>query len=359
VLPAGLCGTWGISSTGAIDLKRRVVYVISADGWLHALGLANGEEKQGWPIAVTVARSDAEYVWGGLRLVGNRLYVPVASYCDAPSADGVGANGRIVGIDVDRAQQAALFDPTEGDGNLAGMWGWGGVSVDPAGRGLFVGVGNSHVLDPSCQCYVDDAGYGNAMVKLSRDLRVLGWHRPPTVPNVGDMDFGAAPLLFQPPGCPPLAAANNKNGMMYVWNRDRLGQGTRFRALLGGGPGFVGQPSYSPARRMLFEGHVSVVRNGRKIGDGVAAFSVDRRCRFHLVWKRNTGLGNEPPPVVIGDVVFAAGGDAGGYVALSALKGDVLWRFPTQGSTYSPPIAAGGRIFAGELSGTLHSFVPG
>ena len=49
-------------------------------------------------------------------------------------------------------------------------------------------------------------------------------------------------------------------------------------------------------------------------------------------------------------------GNAGGYVALAALTGRVLWRFPTHGSTYSPPIAAGGRIFAGELGGTLHSF---
>jgi outer membrane protein assembly factor BamB len=356
VLPAGLCEIWGISSTGAIDLKRRVIYVISADGWLHALALATGAEKQGWPVAITVARSDAEYVWGGLRLVGDRVYVPVASYCDAPSADGVWANGRLVGIDVDRAQQAALFDPVESDGNLAGMWGWGGVSVDPAGQGLFVGVGNSHALDPSCQCYVDDAGYGDAMVKLSRDLRVLGWNRPPTVPNTGDMDFGSAPLLFRPPGCPPLAAANNKNGYLYVWNRDQLAQGTRFRVLLGGGPGFVGQPSYSPRRRMLFESHVSIERDGRKLGDGVAAFSIDPRCRFHRVWKRKIGFGNQPPPVVIGDVVFAAGGDAGGYVALAALTGRVLWRFPTHGSTYSPPIAAGGRIFAAELGGTLHSF---
>jgi outer membrane protein assembly factor BamB len=107
---------------------------------------------------------------------------------------------------------------------------------------------------------------------------------------------------------------------------------------------------------MLFESHVSIERDGRKLGDGVAAFSIDRHCRFQRVWKRKIGFGNEPPPVVIGDVVFAAGGDAGGYVALAALTGRVLWRFPTHGSTYSPPIAAGGRIFAGELGGTLHSF---
>ena len=92
-------------------------------------------------------------------------------------------NGRIVAIDVVRAQQVGIFDSVEGDQNLGGMWGWGGVSVDPKGRALFVGVGNSHVFDSGCNCYVDDAGYGNAMVKLSLDLRVLGWHRPPTIPK--------------------------------------------------------------------------------------------------------------------------------------------------------------------------------
>ena len=359
IVPAAQCLSWGISSTGAIDLKRRVVYVISADGWLHALDLATGAEKPGWPLAITVSRNDAEYVWGGLRLLRNTLYVVVASYCDGPSANGVGANGRLVSIDVARAEQVGTFDPVEGDGNLGGMWGWGGVSIDPAGRGLFVGVGNSHVLDPRCDCYVDDAGYGDAMVKLSPGLRVVGWHRPYTIPNTGDVDFGSAPLLFQPAGCPPLAAANNKIGRMYVWNRDKLAQGTRFRILLGEGPGFVGQPAYSPGLRMIFESHVAVYRGERKLGDGIGAFTIDKRCRFHYVWKKSVGFGNEPPPIVIGDIVFATGGDAGGYVALAARTGRILWRFPTAAATYSPVIAAGGRIFGGELDGTMHAFVRG
>ena len=78
------CGPWGISSTAAVDLKRGVVYVISADGWLHALELRTGAEKRGWPISITAEDEDEqrEYVWGGLRLLRNMLYVPVASYCD-------------------------------------------------------------------------------------------------------------------------------------------------------------------------------------------------------------------------------------------------------------------------------------
>jgi outer membrane protein assembly factor BamB len=222
-----------------------------------------------------------------------------------------------------------------------------------------VGVGNSHVLDHRCNCYVDDAGYGDAMVKLSTGLRVLGWHRPYTIPNTGDVDFGSAPLLFQPPGCPPLAAANNKIGRMYVWARDRLAQGTRFRIVLGEGPGFVGQPAYSPTLRMIFESHVAVYKGERKLGDGIGAFKIDEKCKFHYVWKKSIGIGNQPPPLVIGDIVFATGGDAGGYFALAARTGRILWRFPTTGATYSPPIAAGGRIFGAELDGTMHAFVRG
>ena len=111
---------------------------------------------------------------------------------------------------------------------------------------------------------------------------------------------------------------------------------------------------------MLFEGHVAIVdRAGRQVGDGVGAFSIDTKCRFHYLWKRRVGFGNEPPPLIIGDVVFAPGGDAGGYTVLAARTGRVLWRFPTTAYTWAPAIAAGGWIFAGEMDGTVHAFVRG
>jgi putative pyrroloquinoline-quinone binding quinoprotein/putative pyrroloquinoline-quinone-binding quinoprotein len=359
VVQSAYCGTLGISSTGAIDVKRRVLYVISSDGWLHALDLATGADKSGWPISITADHADADYVWGAVRLLRNTLYVPIASYCDAPGADGHYTNGRIVAIDVDRAAQSAVFDSVPGDENLGSMWGWGGVSIDPKGQGLYVGVGNSRTFDPACQCMVDDAGYGDAMVKLTPGLRVIGWDRPGTIPNTGDVDFGSAPLLFQPRGCPPLAAANNKIGRTYIWNRNQLGRGTRASLLLGGGPGYVGQPSYSPDLGMIFVSHVAVSRGSRFVGDGVGAFSFDSHCRIKRRWMTSVGLGNEPPPLVLGDVVFAPGGDAGGYALLAARTGRVLRRFKTQANTWAPAIAAGGSIFAGETDGTLHAFVRG
>ena len=359
VVQSAHCGTWGISSTGAIDVKRHVLYVISSDGWLHALDVTTGDDKPGWPIAVTADHADADYVWGAVRLLRSTLYVPIASYCDAPGADGRYTNGRIVAINVDRGTQSAVFDSVPGEDNLGSMWGWGGVSTDPKGRALYVGVGNSRTYDPACLCIVDDAGYGDAMVKLTPGLGVVGWNRPLTIPNTGDVDFGSAPLLFQPRGCPPLAAANNKIGRMYVWNRNQLGRGPRASLLLAGGPGFVGQPSYSPELGLLFESHVSVSKGTRKVGDGVAAFSFDARCRIHRRWQTSVGLGNMPPPLIIGDVLFAPGGNTGGYTLLAARTGRVLWSFPTRNKTWSPAMSAGGSIFAGEMDGTLHAFVRG
>jgi outer membrane protein assembly factor BamB len=351
------CGAYGLTSTGAIDFARNVLYAISADGLLHALSLADGTERAGWPVGITSDHADGEYVWGGLRLLRSTLYVGVASYCDVAGSDGHLADGRLVGVDVRSARITATFDPVKGDGNLGGIWGWGGVSVDPAGKTLWTGVGNSHVYDASCSCYTDNAGLGDSMVKLTPDLRVLGSHRPKALPDGLDFDFGSAPLLFRPRGCKPLAAANDKNGWMYVWNRDRLKYGPKVGFGLGDGiTAFVGQPSYAPQLRMLFDSHAYATRGGKKIGDGVQAFSVDAHCKVKRRWLTVVGEGQEPPPLVVGDVVFAPGGDKGGYTALDARTGKPLWRFTTAWGTISPAIAAGSRIFAGDLGGTIRAF---
>ncbi len=80
--------TYGISSTPVLDRARGRLYAIGSDGLLHALSLATGEEVDGgWPLRI-VQLTGAEYVWSGLTLRGNRLYVPVASFCDKPDLDG-------------------------------------------------------------------------------------------------------------------------------------------------------------------------------------------------------------------------------------------------------------------------------
>ena len=218
-----VCGTWGITSTGAIDLVHELLYVISATGQLHALSLATGEEAAGYPRQV-VSRPNIEYVWGGLRIAENRLYVPIASYCDAGASNGF-PEGSLLAIPLDAPEAISTWDPAPGPDNLGGMWGWGGVSIDPDDGLVYTGVGNSHAWSDECSCFVDDAGAGNKIVALSPDLTSVRDSSNLPIPVIGDSDFGAAPLLFQPQSCPPLAAANNKDGTLYILDRTQLSKG--------------------------------------------------------------------------------------------------------------------------------------
>ena len=351
------CGSWGISSTGAIDTARGLLYVANADGLLRAIDLATGAVE--WSLAIT-GRPSGEYVWGGLRLVGDRLYVPVASYCDAPGSDGVFADGRVVGVDVAAQRIAATYDTVPGSGNLGGVWGWGGVSVEPDASALWTATGNSRVLDATCDCFVDDAGDGNSVVELSLDLQVLASNRPEDIPTALDDDFGAAPVLFDVRGCGAYAAANNKDGNLYVWNREDVGSGPVFKLAIGTASAdpFVGEPSWSAGRETLYDATTNVVIDGKSQGDGVTALRFNANCELRSPWQTAVGHGAQPPPILLGDVLFAAGG-SGGWSLISAATGDVLWHEDTPSLTVAPPIAADGRIFAGGYDGVLTAFGTG
>ena len=93
------------------------------------MSLATGEEAAGYPRQV-VSRPNIEYVWGGLRIAENRLYVPIASYCDSGASNGF-PEGSLLAIPLDAPDAIATWDPVPGPDNLGGMWGWGGVSIDP------------------------------------------------------------------------------------------------------------------------------------------------------------------------------------------------------------------------------------
>jgi outer membrane protein assembly factor BamB len=355
---AGDCGTYGISGTGAIDAARGLLYVISADGQLQALRLDDGTTALGWPLSLT-SRPEVEYVWGGLQIVGKRLYVPFASYCDDTDGQGYAADGRVVAIDLDSPSIAAAFDTVPGPNNLGGVWGFGGISAEPDGSAVYTAVGNSWVTDPATGELYDTAGYGDSVVRLTADLAPVSSDRPTTIPTVGDYDFGAAPVLFQPEGCPPLAAANNKDGMLYIWNRDNLAAGPIYSEGVGtvSAP-FIGAPSWSPRLQLLFDGATAVVRNGTNLGDGITAFSAGSDCTFARGWSTVTGVGTQPPPLVLGNVLIADGGYSGGYKALSAATGDVLWTFPTTASTFAGPSVAGNLVLTADFSGVVRAFGP-
>jgi hypothetical protein len=346
------CGSYGVSSTPVLDLARGLLYVADADGFVHGLRLTDGSEAPGWPVGV-VQRPHSEYVWGGLRLLGNRLYVPFASYCDGPGKHGDPTEGGLLALDVDDPSSAPdAFDPVPGPDNGGGVWGWGGISVSTDGSSIYLGVANA---EPDT-----DSGYSDSMVELSPDLsQVIGWDRPPGAAAGGDTDLGAAPVLFQPDGCPPLLAANDKDGDLLVWRQNALGAGPVDRIPLSDGiAAFVGAPSWSPRTQMLYDAGATMENSQGQRVAGTIALEVTASCGFAARWFRATGDGNQPQPLVAGDLVVSTGGTSGGITVQRAATSVLVWQYQTAGDTLSPPIVADGLLIVGDGNGDLYAFRP-
>jgi outer membrane protein assembly factor BamB len=358
---AGVTSVYGVASTGVIDRARNVLYVIGATGLLFALDLGTGQTAPDWPLQV-VQDTSGEFVWGGLTLAGDRLYVPVASYCDIPGLDGSFATGRLVAVDVGSVSFASTFEVVPGAGNLGGIWGFGGTSVDPLTGNLWTATGNSWVYDAGCGCIDQTAGYAESVVELDPDLNVLASNRPETLPgSIEDADFGSTPLLFQPPGCPPLAAAFAKDGQLYVWQRDALAAGPIWTFYAGPSDldnAFVGEPSYTPELNML------IVSDGRTYDsqgavthlDAVSAFAVGPGCSLPdaPTWiAPDIGRGPKAPALIIGRLAFVVGGYVPGVFALDVATGTVLWSTSLAAAALAPPAFGNGQVYIGDTSGAL------
>jgi outer membrane protein assembly factor BamB len=342
------CGTFGVSSTPVIDTARNRIYVAAANGQINAFDLTTGGQQPGFPFSVV--RSPAmEYIWGGLRLYGNNLLVGISSHCDDPSASGVWATGKLVAVNVVDipGHVTAFFQPVPGIGHLGGIWGYSGATISTDGQSIYTGTGNATGIDPACKCQHDDWGYGDSIVRLSSTLTVVSASNP-SIPTSGDDDWGAAPALFQPPGCQPLAVAENKDGVAYVYNQaSPLSTNLIWTLAVGDGQSpLLDGPAWSPVENMFYisGARLPLDRNQPRTGEGIIAVKVGAGCKFSVAWSAPTGDGPQSPPIVVGNVVFASGGNHD-VVALDALTGKELWRATTTGVTFAPPSEAAGTLF--------------
>src|SRR5262249_42974321 len=91
---------------------------------------------------------------------------------------------------------------------------------------------------------------------------------------------------------------------------------------------------------------------------GVTAIRVGPGCSFVPIWRRVFGSGTQPAPLVVGDVLFQVGGVGGGFAVVDARSGAILKAFAASAAAFSPPIALGHAIVAGDFSGVIRLFAP-
>lgn len=359
--PVPACGgTYGITSSPAVDVKAGVVYAVSANGLLGAYRLSDGRPLRGWPLRV-VTRTSVENVWSGLRLIAGSLYLAVASYCDSPDKSGHPADGYLLRVDPRARKVIGKFDVTPGPFNLAGIWGWGGVSYDAAANTLYTATGNAVVYRNGN--LIEDAGHAERLLALSPSLRLLASTPAPpaAAENRGDEDFGSTPLLFRPSGCDPLVAANSKNGNTYVWRRGQLARGPVISLPIGPtapNDPFLGQPVYIPSLRLLVVAQAEFGSATDK-SRGVSAFRLNSRCTAATSrWNLNIGGGPQAPPVAVGDVVVASAPATSQLALVDAKTGLLLALIATGSPVYAPVATDGSSVYVATTAGVVDAYAP-
>jgi putative pyrroloquinoline-quinone binding quinoprotein len=337
---------YGVTGTPVIDQAAGMLYAVDALGRLHALALANGAERPGWPVQLYDDPAQ-ELVWGALTMAGGRVYAATGSYCDAGPFE-----GKVISVDTTSKKVSTWVTVPADQGGGGGIWGWGGVAYSSSLNRLFVVTGNAFEGGTNAgDAFSEAAGYGENVVALSPTLDVLGASHPASIDEPLDLDFTGSPVVFDRPGCGELAVANDKNAQLFGWRADALAAGSLWTIDIEkfdpSNP-VLSQPAYDPARHAVF-----VVTGAHLVRVDVAA-----DCSAKVAWSQALGtVSLNGSPTISGGTVWYARSDTPALAAADADSGTQVATFPLPGLTVTAPTILDGRIFVGTFTGQLVGFV--
>lgn len=236
----------GITGTPVIDPTKMILYVVSKSmssagtsfyHRLHAIDLTTGAERAGSPITIaatypgtgdhgsTVAFNPRqEHQRAALALVNGVVYVAWGSHEDRSPF-----YGWLMGYTYNGAAFSQSYVLNTGPNtHEAGIWMSGAAPAADSSNDLYVITGNGGF--DALRTTPPNSDYGNSLLKLSSDLKVLQYFTPSAQEynNATNNDFGAggaAVLADLPAGSPVthIALAGGKDGHLFVVNRDSLG----------------------------------------------------------------------------------------------------------------------------------------
>ena len=337
-------GIFGVSGSPFLDRANNRMFVVGGDGNMYALDLSTGDTLSGWPVAVT-SDPGHEHTYGAVNVNNGIAYAEIASYCDFTPY-----HGKVVAINIVN-QGVRTFFPAGRSVNGGGVWGPGGVSIDPATGHVFAATGNA-LTNPESFRYCED------VVELSSALRVLGSNYPGLTGS--DVDFGATPILYGPPSS-PMVAAKNKTGVLVTYERGNVSAGPTQRLQVANisDDQFNGIPAWSDTTHMLYIGNSSDSDSG-EFEHGMVAFEVEPDGQLELAWQVEVGpnLASVSPPTVAGGVVYYGDGPGKQLLAFHAITGRRLWSSGStiRGAIFGAPMVVNGRVFVGAWDGKLYAF---
>jgi outer membrane protein assembly factor BamB len=367
-LPCGGGAVLAIGETPAIDRQKGLIYFSDGHDKVHAVGLATGIEAKGWPI--TIANWHQDYMHGGFTYnpANGLLYAVTSSPCDISPW-----HGRIVVIDTSKPVLANVFFTMSGTNRQGksggGIWGPGGASIDSASNDVFIATGNADTNWGSPR-QEQNAHYAEQVIALSPKLnRILANNYPRNIPKVGlnDFDFGATPLLFQPPDCPALLAVVNKSGMFELYDRSSISSGPiQYIAMSvpSDAGNFVGVPAYDPVTGYVY---VGLPTSQGIYQPGTAAFQMASNCTLNSVpvWSAMFGPTGDAkhaaprsPISIANGVVYVSNYTGDTQYAFNAATGAQLWSLKLPYYGRQGTVIANGMVFVSSSDGTMSAWAP-
>ena len=342
-------GVFGIGGSAALDRAHSVVYVAGEDGAVHGLDMITGAEHPGWPVT-GVFSTPLEHVYGGINFnpASNRLYVTVAGECDNPPYHGT--------VALLNTNPPALvkprFYPATPQNNGGGVWGPGGVSIDPASGNLYVGTGNS-LGNPEYGYYSDQ------VVTLNPTLGVIS-HNYPNVSGF-DVDFGSTPVLYKATGCGKQVAAKNKAGQIFIYDASAIWKGPTqtIQASDSADYNFNGDVAWDPTTNTLLSTNSAATPT---YAQGILAFKEGANCRLTLAWQSTVGQDRTSfsPVTVAGGVAYFGTGLDNHVYAYNIATGAQLWGSGSgiTGNVYAAPMVDTGRLYVPSWNHLMYAFAP-
>jgi hypothetical protein len=200
-----------LNATPVIDKANSLLYVLTNEGRLRALGLSDGEDRM-TPVEFTEPYSRN---WS-LNLIDGWIYTSTSRGCG-------GATSVITAVNVSQPNHPiARFYPSTG--KASGPWGRGGIVRIPTG-----------VIAQTADGAYDPAGgrFGNTVLGLTKDLRLNDSYTPANWDylNRKDFDLGVtSPTVFDFDKW-TLVATAAKEGVIYLLDAKNLGGDTHMKPL--------------------------------------------------------------------------------------------------------------------------------
>jgi PQQ-like domain len=321
-LPCGNIDPVGITSTPVVDTAAGRVYAVGmirpAQHMLWDLDLATGQLVGSTRADAPGAEPIVHNQRGALTLANGRVYVPFGGrYGDCGDY-----HGRVVSVAVaggDLGATSSYLLPTQRDG---GFWAPPGA-VTAADGTLYLASGNSS----STREY----DYGNSVVRLSADLRLLDSFAPTDwlELNASDTDLGSTSPVLLPSG---RTFQVGKSGVGYLLDSNHLG-------------GIGGQLRAATVCNGLAYGGIAVDRESMYVScpRGITQVVVNGDT-FRVGW---TATVNTPgPTIVAAGAVWTVATGSGDLVALDPSSGRVVSsvHIGSVPSRFTSAAAGGGRV---------------